>query len=111
MQFRTRRVNRIVSGQTPRKLVSGVIAAVLIVPMCESAGRANVDVAGIAANHDVLRIYPNDSRKRNAKLDGVVMYPYDHPDGVEGYAQIFRDVCFEVVNNIAGASNQPSEPQ
>jgi Putative DNA-binding domain len=99
-QFRARRVARIISGQTPRKLSAGVTMALHIVPMCGLAGRANVDVAGIAANHDVLRLDPTYSWKRHANLDGVVIYPYDDPNGVDGYAQIFRDSCFEIVKNV-----------
>jgi Putative DNA-binding domain len=99
-QFRVRRVGRIDSGQTPRKLSTGVTMALHIVPMCGLAGRANVDVAGIAADHDVLRIDPQHSWKRHANLDGVVMYPYDDPNGVDTYAQIFRDGCFEIVKNV-----------
>lgn len=99
-QFRTRRVTRVVSGQTPRKLAAGVIMAVHIVPMCGLAGRANVDVAGIAASFDVLRIDPSNSWKRNANLDGVVMYPYEDPNGEDCYSQIFRDGCFEIVKNV-----------
>ena len=99
-QFRARRVSRIVSGQTPRKLAAGVIMAVHIVPMCGLAGRANVDVAGIAASFDVLRIDPSSSWKRNANLDGVVMYPYEDPNGEDCYSQIFRDGCFEIVKNV-----------
>ena len=57
-------------------------------------------VAGIAANHEVLRINPDHSRKRHANLDGVVMYPCDDPNGVDSYAQIFRDGCFEIVRNV-----------
>jgi Putative DNA-binding domain len=108
-QFRVRRVSRIVSGQTPRKLAAGVTMALHIVPMCGLAGRANVDVAGIAANHDVLRIDPQSSWKRHANLDGVVMYPYDDPNGVDTYAQIFRDGCFEIVKNVQN-DPQHSDP-
>jgi Putative DNA-binding domain len=99
-QFRMLRVGRIASGQTPRKLGSGVTMAMHIVPICGLAGRANVDVAGIAANHEVLRLDPDYSWKRHANLDGVVMYPYDDPNGVESYAQIFRDGSFEIVKNV-----------
>lgn len=99
-QFRDRRVSRIVSGQTPRKLASGVIMAMHIVPMCGLAGRANVDVAGIAASFEVLRIDPGSSWKRNANLDGVVMYPYEDPNGEDCYSQIFRDGCFEIAKNV-----------
>lgn len=99
-QFRLRRVSRIVSGQTPRKLAAGVTMAMHIVPICGLAGRANVDVAGMAANHDVLRIDPQYSGKRHANLDGVVMYPYDDPNGVDSYSQVFRDGCLEIVKNV-----------
>lgn len=99
-QFRAQRVNRIIAGQTPRKLVAGVIMAVHIVPMCGLAGRANVDVAGIAASFDLLRIDQSSSWKRNANLDGVVMYPYEDSNGEDCYAQIFRDGCFEIVKNV-----------
>ena len=99
-QFRLRRVSRIVAGQTPRELAAGVTMAMHIVPICGLAGRANVDVAGIAANHDVLRIDSQYPWKRNANLDGVVVYPYDDPKGVDSYAQIFRDGCFEIVKNV-----------
>jgi len=99
-QFRSRRVGRIVSGQTPRKLASGVIMAVHIIPMCGLAGRANVDIAGIPSNHEMLRIESGSSWKRNANLDGVVMYPYDDPNGEDCYSQIFRDGCFEIVKNV-----------
>ena len=57
-------------------------------------------VAGIAANHEVLRINPDYSRKRHANLDGVVMYPYDETNGVDSYGQIFRDGCLEIVRNV-----------
>ncbi len=100
VQFRSRRVARIISGQTPRKLSVGATMALHIVPMCGLAGRADVDVAGIAADYDVLRLDPTYSWKRHANLDGVVMYPYDDPNGVESYAQIFRDGCFEIVKNV-----------
>lgn len=99
-QFRTRRVDRIVAGQTPRKLAAGVTMAMHIVPLCGLAGRANVNVAEIAANHDVLRLDPQNSWRRHANLDGVVMYPYDDPSGVDSYAQIFRDGSFEIVKNV-----------
>lgn len=99
-QFRARRVSRIVSGQTPRKLAAGVIMAVHIVPMCGLAGRANVDIAGIAASFDILRVEANSSWKRNANLDGVVMYPYEDPNGEDCYSQIFRNGCFEIVKNV-----------
>ena len=99
-QFRARRVSRIASGQTPRKLAAGVIMAVHIVPMCGLAGRANVDVAGIAASFDMLRFETDSSWKRNANLDGVVMYPYDDPNGEDCYSQIFRNGCFEIVKNV-----------
>jgi len=99
-QFRARRVNRIVSGQTPRKLAAGVIMAVHIVPMCGLAGRANVDIAGIAASFDILRVESNSAWKRNANLDGVVMYPYEDPNGEDCYSQIFRNGCFEIVKNV-----------
>ena len=99
-QFRMRRVSRIVSGQTPRKLASGITMGKHVVPMCGLAGRANVDVAGIAASNDVLRLDPQYSWQRHANLDGVVMYPYDDPNGVDSYAQIFRDGSFENVKNV-----------
>lgn len=99
-QFRARRVSRIASGQTPRKLAAGVIMAVHIVPMCGLAGRANVDVAGIAASFDMLRFETDSSWKRNANLDGVVMYPYEDPNGEDCYSQIFRNGCFEIVKNV-----------
>lgn len=99
-QFRALRVSRIVSGQTPRKLAAGVIMAVHIVPMCGLAGRANVDIAGIAASFDILRVEANSSWKRNANLDGVVMYPYEDPNGEDCYSQIFRNGCFEIVKNV-----------
>ena len=99
-QFRARRVSRIVSGETPRKLAAGVIMAVHIVPMCGLAGRSNVDVAGIAASFDMLQLETNSSWKRNANLDGVVMYPYENPNGEDCYSQIFRNGCFEIVKNV-----------
>lgn len=99
-QFRMRRVGRIVSGQTPRKLAAGVTMAMHIVPMCGLAGRANVNVADIATNHDVFRLDPLYSWKRHANLDGVVMYLYDDPNGVNSYAQIFRDGSLEIVKNV-----------
>lgn len=99
-QFRMRRVNQIASGQTPRKLAAGVTMALHIVPMRGLAGRANVDVAGIAASHDVLRPEPQFVWKRHANLDGVVIYPSDDPNGVGSYAQVFRDGSFEIVKNV-----------
>lgn len=99
-KFRMRRVNQIASGQTPRKLAAGVTMAMHIVPMCGLAGRANVDVGGIAASHDMLRLDPQHSWKRHANLDGVVMYRYDDPNGVDSYAQIFRNGSFEIVKNV-----------
>lgn len=99
-QFRARRVSRIVSGQTPRKLAGGVLMAMHIVPMCGLAGRANVDVGGIAASFDMLRFGTDSSWKRNANLDGVVMYPYEDPNGEDCYSQIFRNGCFEIVKNV-----------
>jgi hypothetical protein len=71
-----------------------------IIPMCGLAGRANVDIAGIPSNFDMLRIEPSSSWKRNANLDGVVMYPYEDPNGEDCYSQIFRDGCFEIVKNV-----------
>ena len=109
-QFRARRVSRIVSGQTPRKLAAGVIMAVHIVPMCGLAGRSNVDVAGIAASFDILRLEANSSWKRNANLDGVVMYPYEDSNGEDCYSQIFRNGCFEIVRNVKFDSQPKIDP-
>lgn len=100
VQFRQYRANRIASGQAPRKLAAGVIAVIHFIPMCGLAGRANVDIAGVAASFDALRLDPGNSWQRNANLDGVVMYPYADPNGEDSYSQVFRDGCFEIVKNV-----------
>lgn len=100
-QFRTARVDKIVAGQTPRKFAPGVVLALHIIPICGLAGRANVDIAGLHSDLEVLRLDAENSWSRVANLDGLVSYPYEDPNGVDCCSQLFRNGAFEVLKNIA----------
>lgn len=100
VQFRAARLDKIATGQTPRKVAPGVVLALHIIPISGLAGRANVDITGLQSDVAVLRVDAEYAWSRVANLDGLVSYPYDDPNGVDCYSQLFRNGAFEILKNI-----------
>lgn len=99
-QFRMRRVDQIERGKSPKRLAQGSTMVAHLIPLNGLAGRTGVDVEGLISDHAKLRFDPEHVWQRTANLDGLLMYPYDEPNGVEAYAQLFRNGSFEMVANV-----------
>lgn len=99
-EFRMRRVDQIENGKSPKRLAKSSTMVAHIIPLNGLAGRTDVDIEGLISDHATLRFDPDQVWQRTANLDGLLMYPYDDVNGVDAYAQLFRNGGFEVVKNV-----------
>lgn len=110
-QFRANRMNnKIVYGLGPRKIGTGVILAIHIIPMCGLAGRSDVDIPGLNTDFSILKLDDDYSWHRTTNLDGLVMYPYDDDNGVDCCSQIFRNGIFEILKIVSAETQQNAVP-
>lgn len=96
--FRTERLGKLLSGESPASLVQGSILVGHFVPTQAALGLVNVDPVPFHVDHNrqlpILGINAFDTR---INVDGVLALRNLDARGTHGYSQLFRSGFFETV--------------
>ena len=93
--FRTDRIGRIESRETPAPLVQGACMVVHVVPLSAFRTTTAIDIAALNERHNWMRHRGNPGAwHAQINLDGIVTYPTfprPHPVNESAYTQMFRN--------------------
>lgn len=104
--FRTERLGKILSGESPQRLVDGPILVAHFVPTQAALGLVQIDPVTYTQQRALPVIGTHGSLAR-LNLDGALAVRNETPQGAtHGYSQFFRNGFFESTYVLAGGSAQ-----
>ena len=102
--FRTDRINRVLTEQTPIPVKSGPKFMLHLIPLSAFSSVDTVDIQKLIKDHSVELITRTDRTihlgGRRINFDGLLVYPISMPSLTSRYAQVFRNGCIEFVDRF-----------
>lgn len=102
--FRSDRINKVISDETPISIQEGPKAVLHLAPLNAFTVGNNVDLHSLIANSAIelfKRTHEIGLSGKRLNFDGLLVYPAGTPTKCHQYAQVFRNGCIEYVAVIA----------
>ncbi|USU16106.1 AlbA family DNA-binding domain-containing protein [Paraburkholderia fungorum] len=94
--FRTERLGKLLAGESPHRLVPGVILVGHFVPTQAALGAVQIDPIPYL-HHRSLPVLGAVMPIARVNADGALVVRNPRPEGTHGYSQLFRNGFFETV--------------